>query len=42
MTAAEPRVTFMRTFFNAGGPLEIREKNGTVTRFKNLKDRDTD
>ena len=30
----------MRTFFNAGGPLEIKEINGTVTRYKNLKDND--
>jgi hypothetical protein len=28
----------MRSFFNAGGPLEIRENNGTVTRYKNMKD----
>ena len=42
VTVEEPRVTFMRTFFNAGGPLEIRELNGTVTRYKNVKDFEDD
>lgn len=39
VTIENPRVTFMKSSFSTGGPIEIKNANGTSTRFENTRDR---